>query len=88
MTEVRMKIKTIPQEYEAMQFAGDTKEFSEFINSGHAELKKNGDDYYLSCWLGSRGIDIGDYVYKYGEPLTLIGIAHNDTIFSKHFEIV
>ena len=83
-----MKIKTIPQEYEAMQFIGDTKEFSYFIADGGAKLNKIGDDYYLTCWLGNRGIDIGDYVYKYGEPLTLIGIAHNDTIFSKHFEIV
>lgn len=83
-----MKIKTIPQEYEAMQFNGETKEFLDFISSGRATLHKNGDDYYLSCFLGNRGIDIGDYVFKHSQPLTMIGIAHNDNGFNKRFEVV
>lgn len=82
-----MKIKTIPQEYEAMQFKGETKEFIDFVACGHAKLNKTGDNYYLTCWLGNRGLDVGDYVYKHGEPLTMIGIAHNDTLFDRYFEV-
>ncbi len=82
-----MKIKTIPQEYEAIIFDGITKQVENFIGD-RARIYKQGDDFILSDIIGNHGLDIGDYLYKTDSPLTMIRIAHNDKIFSKYFEVI
>ncbi|KMV09464.1 hypothetical protein AB988_4294 [Acinetobacter baumannii] len=47
-----------------------------------------GEDFVLSGFVGNRGIDIGDYLYKTDSPLTLINVAHNGPTFSKYFEVL
>lgn len=83
-----MKIKTIPREYEAIQFNGLTQEIEDFLNGTHSKIYKQGDDFILSNVLGNRGLDIGDYLYKHDSPLTMISIAHNDKSFAKYFEVI
>lgn len=83
-----MKIKTIPQEYEAIQFNGLTQDVIDFILNTDAKIYKSSEDFVLSNVIGNHGLNIGDYLYKYDSSLTMIGIAHNDTIFSKYFEVV
>ena len=82
-----MKIKTIPQEYEAIIFDGITKQVENFIGA-RARIYKQGDDFILYDFIGNHGLDIGDYLYKTDSPLTMIRIAHNDKIFSKYFEVI
>lgn len=83
-----MKIRTIPQEYEAIQFQGTTKEIEDFLYKTHTQIYKQGDDFILSNILGNQGLNIGDYLYKHDSPLTMVSIAHNDTLFNKYFEVI
>ena len=83
-----MKLRTIPQEYEAIQFNGITKEIEDFLEKTHTKIYKQGDDFILSNILGNQGLDIGDYLYKHDSPLTMVSIAHNDTLFKKYFEVI
>ena len=83
-----MRLRTIPQEYEAIQFNGITKEIEDFLEKTHTEIHKQGDDFVLSNILGNQGLDIGDYLYKHDSPLTMVSIAHNDALFKKYFEVV
>lgn len=82
-----MKIKTIPQEYEAIIFDGITQQVKDFIGD-RAKIHKHGEDFVLYDFIGNHGLDIGDYLYKTDSPLTMIRIAHNDKIFSKYFEVI
>lgn len=83
-----MKIKTIPQEYEAIQFNGLTQDIEDFIANTDAKIYKSGEDFVLSNVIGNHGLNIGDYLYKHDSPLTMIGIAHNDNSFKKYFEVI
>ena len=83
-----MRLRTIPQEYEAIQFNGITKEIEDFLEKTHTKIHKQGDDFVLSNILGNQGLDIGDYLYKHDSPLTMVSIAHNDTLFKKYFEVI
>jgi hypothetical protein len=83
-----MKIRTIPQEYEAIQFNGLTKEVEEFLLNSHSSIYKQGDDFILSSIIGNQGISIGDYLYKHDSPLTTVSIAHKGNIFDKYFEVI
>ena len=83
-----MKIRTIPQEYEAIQFNGITKEIEDFLEKTHTQIHKKGDDFILSNILGNQGLDIGDYLYKHGSPLTMVSIVHMDSLFDKYFEVI
>lgn len=82
-----MKIRTVPQEYDAIIFNGINQEIDNFID-GRAKIHKHGDDFILSDPLGNHGLDIGDYLYKTDSPLTMIRIAHNDKIFNRYFEVI
>jgi len=82
-----MKIKTIPQEYEAIIFDGITQQVEDFIGD-RAKIYKQDEDFILSDFIGNHCLNIGDYLYKTDSPLTMIRIAHNDKIFSKYFEVI
>ncbi|MEE9884669.1 hypothetical protein IV507_02020 [Acinetobacter nosocomialis] len=81
-----MKLRTIPHEYEAMQFKGITEELSDFLNGTGSKVYMQGEAFVLSGVIGNQGIDIGDYLYKTDSPLTLVHVAHKDKSFSKYFE--
>ncbi|MEC6393378.1 hypothetical protein VXS72_15775 [Acinetobacter pittii] len=83
-----MRLRTIPQEYEAIQFKGITEELNDFLKGTDSKVYMQGEDFVLSGFVGNRGIDIGDYLYKTDSPLTLINVAHNDPTFSKYFEVL
>lgn len=83
-----MKLRTIPQEYDAIQFNGLTKDIEDFISNSDAKIYKQGDDFILSNFIGNHGLDIGDYLYRHDSPLTMISIARNDHLFNKYFEVV
>lgn len=88
MIEVFMKIRIIPQEYEAIKFNGITKQVEEFLLNSDARIYKNGDDYILSNFVGNHGVNIGDYLYKMNSPLTIVSVVHYDAITSKYFEVI
>lgn len=83
-----MKLRTIPHEYEAMQFKGITQELNDFLNGTDSKVYMQGEDFVLSGVIGNQGIDIGDYLYKTDSPLTLVHVAHKDKLFSKYFEVL
>ena len=83
-----MKIKTIPQEYEAIVFNGITQEVEDFLLNTHSRIYKQGDNFILSDIIGNHGLGIGDYLYKTDSPLNVVHVAHNDKIFSKYFEVI
>lgn len=83
-----MKIRTIPQEYEAIQFNGLTKEIEDFINNSHAKIYKQGDCFVMSNAIGNHGLNVGDYLYRHSHVLTSICIARNDSLFAKYFEVI
>jgi|GEM_PF-2126268 len=83
-----MKLRTIPQEYESIQFKGITEELDAFLNGTDSKVYIQGDYFVLSGFAGNQGIQIGDYLYKSDSPLTLVHVAHNDKSFSKYFEVL
>lgn len=83
-----MKLRTIPQEYEAIQFNGITKEVEDFILNSDAVIRKQGDDFILSNFVGNHGVSIGDYLYKMESSIKLISVIHKDKNTSKYFEVV
>ena len=83
-----MKIRTIPQEYEAIQFNGITEDVKDFILNSDAVIYKQGDDFILSNFVGNHSISIGDYLYKMEAPLTMISVIHKDSNASKYFEVI
>ncbi|NIE95163.1 hypothetical protein F3J02_01470 [Acinetobacter sp. Tr-809] len=83
-----MKLRTIPQEYEAMQFNGITEELNDFLKGTDSKVYMQGEDFVLSGFVGNQGIDLGDYLYKTDSPLTLVHVAHNDKLFNKYFEVL
>ncbi|HAV5624379.1 TPA: hypothetical protein JI124_04895 [Acinetobacter baumannii] len=83
-----MKLRTIPQEYESIQFEGITEELEAFLNGTESKVYLQGEDFVLSGFVGNQGIDIGDYLYKTDSPLTLVHVAHNDKSFGKYFEVL
>ena len=83
-----MKIRTIPKEYEATQFNGITKELEDFLAKTHTQVHKQGDGFILSNILGNQVLDIGDYLYKHGSPLTMVHIARKDHLLDEYFEVI
>lgn len=83
-----MKLRTIPQEYEAIQFNGITQDVLDFIDGSDAKIHKSGDEFILSNFIGNHGLNIGDYIYKSESPLIMISIVHNDSILNKYFEVI
>lgn len=83
-----MKLRTIPQEYEVVQFKGITEELETFLKGTDSKVYVQGEDFVLSGFVGNQGIDIGDYLYKTDSPLTLVHVAHNDKSFNKYFEVL
>lgn len=83
-----MKLRTIPREYEAMQFKGITEELNDFLNGTGSKVYMQGEAFVLSGVIGNQGIDIGDYLYKTDSPLPLVHVAHKDKSFSKYFEVL
>lgn len=85
-----MKIRTIPQEYEAIIFNGITKEVEDFIYNSDAKIHKQGDDFVLSNFTGNHGIHLGDILYVTERPLNMIQVAHRDNfgIFNTYFEVI
>lgn len=83
-----MKLRTIPQEYEAIVFNGITKEVEDFLLNTDAKIHKKGDDFILSNFVGNHGLNFGDYLYKMESPLTMVSVIHKDKHTSKYFEVV
>ena len=83
-----MKIKTIQQEYEAIQFNGITQDVLDFIDGSDAKIYKDDDAFILSNFVGNHGLSIGDYLYKMESPLTIVSVIHNDSIAKKYFEVI
>jgi len=83
-----VKLRTIPQEYESIQFEGITEELEYFLKGTDSKVYMQGECFVLSGVIGNHGIDIGDYLYKTDSPLTLVHVAHNDKSFSKYFEVL
>ena len=83
-----MKLRTIPQEYDAIIFNGITPEVEKFILNSDARIYKDGDTFILSNFVGNYGISIGDYLYKMEAPLTMISVIHKDSTASKYFEVI
>ena len=83
-----MKIRTIPQEYDAIIFNGITKELEIFLLNSDASIYRSGDDYILSNFAGNHGVNIGDYLYKMNTPLPMISVIHKDENTEKYFEVI
>lgn len=85
-----MKLRTKPQEYDAIIFNGITPEVEKFILNSDAKIYKVGDAFILSNFVGNHGIDIGDILYLSDKPLNMIHVAHNGKydLFDRYFEVV
>lgn len=83
-----MKIRTIPQEYEAIQFNGITKDVKDFLSSASTRVRKQDDYFVLSNFVGNHRLEIGDYLYKIDSPITMVSVIHNDSNTSKYFEVI
>ena len=83
-----MKIKTIPQEYEAIRFIDDIEvcyEIEKFLTGTYATLVYEGDKKILSTVIGNQYLEDGDIIYKGAFTCSII---KNDTLFSKYFEVI
>ncbi len=84
-----MKLRTIPQEYESIQFEGITEELEYFLKGTDSKVYMQGECFVLSGVIGNHGIDIGDYLYKTDSPLTkqipIRKLAQAQTLSSSRF---
>jgi hypothetical protein len=83
-----MKLRTIPKEYEAIQFNGINSDVEAFLIGSDSTIYKSGNDFVLSNFIGNQGVNIGDYLYKIDSPLTMIAVVHNNHLFNDYFEVV
>lgn len=83
-----MKVKTIPQEYEAIRFHDDIEvchDIQDFLKGTYAQLKYEGNKKILSTVIGNQYLEDGDIIYK-GE-LTC-SVIKNDSLALKYFEVI
>lgn len=83
-----MKVKTIPQEYEAIRFIDDIQgccELDDFLKGAYAQLKYENGKKILSTVIGNQILEHGDIVYK-GE--FTCSIIKNDSLVLKYFEVI
>lgn len=83
-----MKIRTIPQEYDAIVFNGITQEVEDFLLNTDAKIYNRDDGFILSNFVGNHGVNIGDYLYKMESPLSIVSVIHKDKNTEKYFEVV
>lgn len=85
-----MKIRSKPQEYEAMEFNGLTEDVLDFIKGSDANIYIEGDYFILSNFAGNQSVNIGDVLYSSGGSLRMIHVAHRGKfdLFDKYFEVV
>lgn len=84
-----MKIKTKPQEYEAIEFKDDIEvcfEIQEFIKGHSATLICDPDKKVLSTIVGNIVLKDGDIIYKGSE--LLVHVIKKSELFDKYFEVV
>ena len=83
-----MKVRTIPQEYEAIVFNGITSDVKEFIAESHCGIHEQENGFVLSSIIGNQGLSVGDILYKVELSMLSIGVIKKDSDFSKYFEVV
>lgn len=86
-----MKVRTIPQEYEAIVFNGVTSDVKEFIAESHCGIHEQENGFVLSSIIGNQGLSVGDILYKVElSMLSMLSISviKKDSDFSKYFEVV
>ena len=83
-----MKLRSIPQEYEAIKFNGITSEVEDFLSKSNDKIYKNDDYFILSNIIGNYRVNIGDYLYKTNSKLNIINVIHADSVSSKYFEVI
>ena len=84
-----IKIKTKPQEYEAIEFKDDVEichAIQEFIKDGCATLICKPDQKILSTIIGNQILEDGDIIYK-GSNL-FIHVLKRGEIFDNYFEVI
>lgn len=83
-----MKVKTIPQEYEAIRFRDDIEacyDVQEFLKGSGAQLKYEGGKKILSTVIGNKYLEDGDIIYK---DELMCSVIKNDSLALKYFEVI
>lgn len=88
----KMRIRTKPIEYDAIEFNGLTDDVLDFLKGSHAQIRKNEDYFVLSDIIGNKRLEVGDILYKsdyeFETKMVLISVLRKGETFGKHFEIV
>ena len=83
-----MKIKTKPQEYDAIEFSYDIEvcqAIRDFINGHSATLICEEDKKILSTIIGNTILEDGDIIYKCSS--LFVSVIKKNESFDKYFEI-
>ena len=84
-----MKIKTKPQEYDAIEFKDDIEachNIQEFLKGYSATLNCSPDKKVLSTIIGNTVLEDGDIIYK-GSDL-FVSVIKKGELFDKYFEVI
>lgn len=84
-----MKIRSIPQEYEAIEFKDDVEvcsEIQEFIKDRGVTLHCEPTRKVLSTVIGNTILEEGDIIYK-GTGF-FVSVMKRGDIFNKYFEVI
>lgn len=86
-----MKIKSIPQTYEAIRFINDIevcKEIEDFVKDTWAQFICDPDKKILSTVVGNQILNDGDIIYKDNNMCFLFKTSVDCKIFDKYFEVI
>ena len=84
-----MKIRTKPQEYDAVEFKDDIEvcfEIQEFIKDLFVKLICEPERKILSTVIGNTILEDGDIIYK-GSDL-FVSVIKKGKLFDKYFEVI
>ena len=85
----KMRIRTKPIEYDAIEFNGLTDGVLDFLKGSHAQIHKNEDYFILSDFIGNKRLEIGDILQKSVlKNLTVICVLQKGDDFDKYFEVI
>jgi len=86
-----MKLKSIPQTYEAIVFHDDIetcKNVQDFVEGTWAQLICNSDSKILSSIVGNNILSNGDIIYKDDNMCYLFKKSNGSHLFNKYFEVI
>lgn len=83
-----MKVRTIPQEYDAIVFNGVTPEVKEFIAKSYCGIHEQGEHFVLSSIVGNQHLEVGDLLYRTNLSIESIGVIKKDSDYSGYFEVI